>query len=87
MVIAEEDMKNIVEILENIGTYLESVNEDMMMGELILDSMSLISFYVELEEKYNLFLPEDIYSKKLDEYSLSQFWTDIMTKATRVKVE
>ncbi len=85
MVIDEEDMKNIIEILENIGTYLEFVSEDMMMDELILDSMSLISFYIELEEKYNIFLPEDVYSKKLDEYSLSQFWTDIMTKAKKVE--
>lgn len=75
--ITENGLNDIREILEDIGTYIEDISPETKLEEVILDSMSLISFYVEIEERFNVFLPEDIYSKKLSEYTISMFWNDI----------
>lgn len=73
-----QELNDIKEILEEVGTYIEEITPETKLDELILDSMSLISFYVEVEEKFNIFLPEDIYSKRLDEFTVSKFWSDVI---------
>lgn len=78
LTITEKDIAQIGEILDSIGIFVEEITPDMRMDEIILDSMSLVSFYVELEEKYSFYLPDNVYSKRLSEMTLNTFWLDII---------
>ncbi len=68
----------IEEVLNEVGVYAEEMNPEMKMDELILDSMSLVSFYVELEARLDICLPDEIYSVKLSEYTVERFWNEMI---------
>ncbi|MBQ1339482.1 MAG: hypothetical protein IIY35_02530 [Ruminococcus sp.] len=85
IIIPEKDIEQIGEILDSIGIFVEELTPDMRMDEIILDSMSLVSFYVELEEKYGFYLPDDVYSKRLSELTLNSFWTDVISPSLEKK--
>lgn len=69
----------ISDILDNIGIYIEDVLPDMKMDEIILDSLSLVSFYIELEGKYDFYLPDDLYAKNISDYTLEDFWVQVVS--------
>lgn len=69
----------ISDILDNIGIYIEDVLPDMKMDEIILDSLSLVSFYIELEGKYDFCLPDDLYAKNISDYTLEDFWVQVVS--------
>lgn len=75
---ADEYISVIEEILNEVGVYVEEIAPDVKMDELILDSMSLVSFYVELEGKLDICLPDEIYSVNLSEYTVERFWNEMV---------
>lgn len=85
VIIPEKDIEQIREILDCIGIFVEELTPDMRMDEIILDSMSLVSFYVELEVQYGFYLPDDVYSKRLSELTLNSFWTDVIRPSLEKK--
>lgn len=50
--------EEILEILHNIGIYIEDIELDYKIEDMIEDSLSFISFFIELENKYNVEFPE-----------------------------
>jgi acyl carrier protein len=57
-----EAREKVLEILEENGLYVDpkSAGEDMDLREYILDSLQFMSFIVEVENKLNLEIPDEI---------------------------
>lgn len=56
--------EDVLEILHDIGIYVEQIEMDYTIGDLIEDSLSFISFFIELESKYNIEFNENFFAEK-----------------------
>lgn len=54
-------IEEIKQAMENIGILTDDVTEDTLMGDILNDSLTFTSFYVELEVLMQIDIPEDIF--------------------------
>lgn len=80
-------VEQIKQALGNSGVYI--LDEDFSMGltihDLIEDSLTFISFFVEIENIFEIVIPDDAYSEKIFEYTLSRFVDEIIVPQLKVK--
>ncbi|RKI43017.1 hypothetical protein D7V86_00545 [bacterium D16-51] len=54
--------ENIVECFNNIGVLVDANLENFTLSNYITDSLSFVSLIVELEEKFNIEIPDEYLS-------------------------
>ncbi len=69
----QECLQKVEEIMEDIGIYLEEFDPNYLINDVILDSLSAISFYIAVEDAFQIVIPDQIYSEKLGEYTIQDF--------------
>lgn len=65
--------EEILNILHDIGIYVEQVEMDYRIGELLEDSLSFISFFIEVESKYDIEFPEKFFTEQIYKLKLIDF--------------
>lgn len=73
------NIKKIEEILVSIGIYIEEFNENNIVGDIILDSLDYISFYIEIEKIFNIEIPDEYYVIDISEMTFSEFIEKIIS--------
>lgn len=63
----------IIEALNEIGCLIETYSDDDKLSEYIVDSLSLISFIVNIEEKFECEIDAELLTKTLYEKSMKDF--------------
>ena len=58
----EEIKEIIINTLNKVGIMVDSIDEDLDLGEWIQDSLQYISFVVELEQILDIEMPDEIFS-------------------------
>ena len=69
----EECLQKVEEIMDNIGIYLEEFKPIYLISDVILDSLSAISFYIGVEDAFQIEIPDEMYTDKLGEYTIEEF--------------
>lgn len=64
--------EDVLEILHDIGIYVEQIEMDYKISDLIEDSLSFISFFIELESKYDVEFREDFFAETTYEMELTE---------------
>lgn len=59
--------------LKNIGILYDDLNEYSILKEFIEDSLSFVSFFVEIENLFDIELPDEFYSNKTLEVDMNNF--------------
>lgn len=54
----QEIKSNIIVALNNIGIYVDEGEDDIDLTDYITDSMTYIYFIIEIEDSFNVMLPE-----------------------------
>lgn len=67
--------EELLEILHEIGIYVEQIKMDYKIEDLIEDSLSYISFFIELESRYNIEFPEDFFAVNIYQMSFAEVQT------------
>lgn len=65
-----ENINKIKCILENIGVYCNEIDENTVLHEFIEDSITFVSFFVEIESEYNIEIPDQFYTKDVMSYPI-----------------
>lgn len=76
-------IKTLENILDNIGVYLEEFSKELKIKDVILDSLSNISFYLEIEKEFNIAIPDQVYSTDISEYRLDELVEKIIVPLQR----
>lgn len=66
--------------LENAGVYVQENDFSMKLTirDLIEDSLSFISFFVEIESLFDIEIPDEFYNRDVFGYTLEQFLHDVI---------
>ncbi len=60
---------DIVECFNNIGILIDADQDNFILNEYILDSLTFVSMIVEIEEKFNVRIPDEyLSSNSLETY-------------------
>jgi acyl carrier protein len=73
------DIQKIEMILDKIGVYLEEFDAALHIKDIILDSLSMISFFIEVEESFQIWIPDEVYSIDISEYTIEEFLEKVVT--------
>lgn len=82
----EEYKQKFYDVLENIGIYLEKPNEDLIIQDIITDSLTYITFFLEIEREFNITIPDEDYSDKTYSYKVSEFIEKIIIPQLNVEL-
>lgn len=63
----------IIKALNEIGCIIDSYNEDDKLSEYIVDSLSLISFIINIEENFNCNIEAQYLTKGLYDTTIAEF--------------
>lgn len=61
------------EVLESIGIYNVQQCSNLKIREIIEDSLTYISFFLELENKFKIEIPDEVYSEEIYYYTVTEF--------------
>lgn len=61
----------VLEILNDVGIYIDRVSPEMTISELMEDSLTFLSFFIELEKEYRIELPDEFFSEDINEKSIA----------------
>jgi len=70
-----------LEILNDVGVYIDEVTPEMTISELIEDSLTFLSFFIELEKEYQIELPDEFFSEDINEKSIADIKEMVMAMA------
>jgi acyl carrier protein len=73
-----ENLRKISNILDTVGVYLEKFSGDLKIKDVLLDSLSTISFYLEVENEFGVVIPDEIYTMDLGEYTMTELLEKII---------
>ncbi|MDR2667179.1 MAG: hypothetical protein LBB34_03695 [Holosporales bacterium] len=68
-----EIVSRIEAIFERIGVYLEDFDQSDLLEEIILDSLAYISFYIEIENEFDVEFSDEFYEVDVSEYTICEF--------------
>lgn len=73
----EETLKT---ALQNAGVYVEDSDFSMTLQirDYIEDSLSFISFFVEVETLFEIEIPDEFYNQKIYDYTLEKFVSEVI---------
>jgi acyl carrier protein len=79
----EEKLK---EALQNIGVYIahEDFSLDLKIRDFIEDSLTFISFFVEIENLFDIEIPDEVYSETVYDYTLRYFVQEVIAPFQRM---
>lgn len=63
-------LDKIIEALDNAGVYIKDITGQEKLGDLIQDSLTYVTFVLEIERIFDVELDEDFYSDKVFESTL-----------------
>ncbi len=69
----------VLEILNDVGIYIDRVSPEMTISELMEDSLTFLSFFIELEKKYRIELPDEFFSEDINEKSIADVKEMVMS--------
>lgn len=55
----EEMKQSVLECMRNLGIYVDDAGDNLLIGDYIEDSVMFISFIVELEQTFDVQIPDD----------------------------
>lgn len=76
----DEYLKQIEVIMDDIGVYLEVFDPNYLIEDIILDSLSAISFYIAVEDAFQIAIPDEMYTDKMGKYSIKEFCEKVIKK-------
>lgn len=53
--------EKIIKAMRNIGIILDDIDENTVVGDVLNDSLTFTSFFVELENEFNIQMSEEIF--------------------------
>jgi acyl carrier protein len=74
----EECLQVVEMIMDDVGIYLEEFNPKYLISDVILDSLSAISFYIGVENAFMIEIPDEIYTEKLGDYTIEEFCKNVI---------
>lgn len=68
------------EALQNIGVYIaqEDFSMDLKIRDFIEDSLTFISFFVEIENLFDIEIPDEVYAETVYDFSLRRFLQEVI---------
>jgi acyl carrier protein len=60
-------------IFERIGVYVEEFDSEYLVEDFILDSLAYISFYIEIENEFNVEFSDEVYVVDVSEFKIVEF--------------
>lgn len=79
MTSVEKTFMRIEQILDRIGVYMEDFDPNYIVGDVILDSLDYISFYIELEKEFKIEIPDEYYIIDVSEFTFEEFVEKIVS--------
>lgn len=64
------ELDKIKKAFENVGIYTEGIDETNKLKEYLVDSLTFISFFVEIENIYDIEIPDNFYNQDTLEMSI-----------------
>lgn len=66
--------------LQNIGVYIakEDFSMDLKIRDFIEDSLTFISFFVEIENLFDIEIPDEVYAETVYDFSLRRFLQEVI---------
>lgn len=69
----QADLDLFDQILDNIGVYVEYKDNNLKISEIIGDSLTYISFFLEVEKVYDIEIPDEFYTDDIYEFTITEF--------------
>ena len=78
----EEKLKD---ALQNIGIYIpkEDFSMDLKIRDFIEDSLTFISFFVEIENLFDMEIPDEVYVGTVYDYTLRSFVQEVIAPSQK----
>lgn len=74
----EECLQVVETIMDDVGIYLEEFDPKYLISDVILDSLSAISFYIGVENAFNIEIPDEMYTEKLGDLTIEEFCKNVI---------
>lgn len=78
------DIAIIKNILENVGVYCDNFTEKSILKDFLEDSLTFVSFFVEIENEYGIEIPDVYYTSQTIDSNIFNLLT-IINKCKGVK--
>ncbi|MCI8963289.1 MAG: hypothetical protein HFG37_06205 [Eubacterium sp.] len=74
----EELLKRLHKVLEDIGVYDVNLSKELEIRDIIQDSLTYISFFVEIEKEFNVEIPDSAYTEDIGSFTLSELLEKVL---------
>lgn len=68
----ENSDEMIIRAINGAGTLIEKIDNDIILKDVITDSLTFVSFFIEIEQEFDIEIPDEEYGEKLLEYSIAE---------------
>lgn len=72
------EVLKIKEALENTGIYIEDFDAEAKLKEYLVDSLTFVSFFIEIENLFTIELPDEFYSQDMLEITIHELINKIL---------
>lgn len=80
-----ELMDMLYRVLENIGIFEIDRDDNLKIRDIIQDSLTYISFFIEVEKAFDIEIPDQMYTDEIYSYTLEEFVEKIILPLKKEK--
>lgn len=65
--------KKILQAIKNSGVQIDEYQGDLVLNDVLVDSLIFVSFFIEIEQLFDIEIPDEYYTQNLMEKTLDEF--------------